>query len=177
MSSISALGSMLYTNREISTSDRILLAAQSLMPISAFEEELPGSTITLNNIHHSTSAQILKVVAYALSNNFPGHGNRTEIYTWLRSLGEFSPDVIPLLQNPSNQALLQGLLRLAVEGGDVPLARTLLDAGADPNESICTQRLCPLPLRPLQYSCLHGNLELVRELLRAKAQIDHPEFG
>ena len=158
-------------------SSRILVAAKSLMPISEFEEELPGSSITLDNIYHSTSTQILKVVAYAISNNFPGHGNRTEIYKWLRSLGALSPDIIQRLQDPSNQALLQGLLRLAVEEGDVLLASTLLNAGADPNENTCIHEGCPIPLRPLQYSCLKGNLELVQELLQAKAQIDHPESG
>ena len=147
------------------------------MPISAFEEELPGSSITLHNLSHNTSAQILKVVAYAISNNFPGHSNRTEIHRSLRSLGTFSPEIIQLLQDSSNQALLQGLLRLAVEEGDVQLASTLLDAGADPNDNACVHGTCPIPLTPLQYSCLNGNLELVKELLRAKAQIDQPEFG
>lgn len=147
------------------------------MPISAFEEELPGSSITAHNLFHSTSGQILKVVAYAVSNNFPGDANRTEIYEWLKRLGTFSPDIIQRLQDSSNRALLQGLLRLAVEEGDVPLARTLLNAGANPNENVCVHRACPIPLTPLQYSCLEGNQELVRELLRANAQIDHPEFG
>ncbi|KAH8672229.1 ankyrin repeat-containing domain protein [Ilyonectria robusta] len=171
------MGSILCGDRESSTSDRILVAARSLLPISAFEKEVPGSSITLDNIYHSTSTQILKVMAYAISNNFPGHGNRKEIYRWLRSLGTFSPDIIRLLQDQSNQALLQGLLRLAVEEGDVLLASTLLDAGADPNANTCVHKECPIPLRPLQYSCLNGNLELVKELLRAKAQIDHAEFG
>ncbi|KAK4234146.1 ankyrin repeat-containing protein [Achaetomium macrosporum] len=177
MSSISALGSILHKNRVSSTPGAILAAAKSLMPISAFEEELPGSSITLNNSSHATSPQLLKVVAYAISNNFPGLCDREEIYRWLRSLETFSPHIITLLQDPSNQAILQGLLRLAVEEGDVLLARTLLDSGADPNENVCVSKSCPIALRPLQYSCLHGNLELVRELLRAKAQIDHPEFG
>ena len=177
MSNISTLGSILLGNGESSASDRILVAAKSLIPISAFEEELPGSSITVNNIWHSTSAQILKLVAYAISNNFPGHSNRTEIYKWFKSLGTFSPDITRLLQDPSNHALLQGLLRLAVEQGDVVLARTLLATGADPNENSCVQEECPIPLRPVQYSCLNGNLELAKELLRAKAQIDYPEFG
>ncbi len=158
-------------------SDRILAVAKSLMPISEFEEELPGSSITLDNIYHSTSTQILKVVAYAISNNFPGHSNRTEIYSWLRDLGALSPDIIQRLQDPSNQALLQGLLRLAVEEGDIPLASTLLNAGADPNENTCVFEGCPIPLRPLQYSCLDGNFTLVKELLRAEAQIDRPQSG
>lgn len=90
------------------------------MPILEFEKEVPGSSITIDNIYHSTSTQILKVAAYAISNDFPDDVNRTESYSWLRSLNEFSPDIIRLLQNPSNQAFLQGLLRLAVEEGDAP---------------------------------------------------------
>ncbi|KAK3395277.1 hypothetical protein B0H63DRAFT_66272 [Podospora didyma] len=96
-------------------------------------------------------------------------------------LGAVSPDIVRQLQDPSNQALLQGLLRLAVEEGDVPLARTLLHAGADPNTNTCMHEDKDegylFLLRPLQYSCLKGNLEMVKELLRAKAQIDHPESG
>lgn len=157
--------------------DRILVAANSLLPMLAFEEEVPGSSITLDNIYHSTSTQILKLAAYAISNNFPDHVNRTELYEWLSNPGVLSPDIIRQLQDPSNQALLQGLFRLAVEEGDVLLAGTLLDAGADPNANTCVQLGCPIPLRPLQYSSLNGNLELVKALLRAKAKIDHPAYG
>jgi len=172
------MGSILYGSREILTSDRLSVAARSLLPMSAFEKEVPGSSITLNNIHHSTSTQILKVIAYAISNNFPGQGDRKEIYRWLMSLGSFSSDITRLLQDPSNQALLQGLFRLAVEEGDVQLASVLLNTGADPNANTCVEEEeLPIPLRPLQYSCFHGNLELVTVLLRAGAQIDYPESG
>jgi len=177
MSSISELGSILHENDVSSTPGPILAAIKSLMPISAFEEELPGSGFTLSNMPHTSSAQIFKVVAYAISNHFPDNCDRAEVYRWVRSFGAFSPGIIKLLRDPSNQALLQSLLRLAVENGDVLLARTLLDLGADPNENVCVYGYRPIPLRHLQYSCLHGNLELVRELLRAKAQVDHPEFG
>ncbi|OAQ66020.1 ankyrin repeat-containing protein [Pochonia chlamydosporia 170] len=156
---------------------RIINAASALIPISAFNQELPGSSITVDNIQQNTSIQILKAVAYATSNNFPTNCNRTEIYKLFKGLGTISPKVFQLLQASSNQALLQGLFRLSIEEEDVFLASTLLNAGADPNENVCMHEECPIPLRPLQYSCLVGNFELVKELLRVTALIDRSECG
>jgi ankyrin repeat protein len=155
--------------------------ARALLPLAAFEQEVPGSDITLDGLHHNATAHMLKVVAYAVSNNFPDHcGDRSKIHKWLKNLLNISPDIVQLLQGSSNPALLQGLFRLAVEQDDLPFASALLDAGADPNDNIyrCLHGdLSDLLLRPLQYACLMGNLELARQLLRAKAQIEHYDVG
>jgi len=175
-SNLSAIGPIVSESGKTATPDRILAAAKSLLPLPEFEKEVPGLDITLDNIRHNAATQILKVVTYAISNNFPGHGDRTEIYGWLKRLGASNPGIIQQLQVSPNHAPLQGLFRLAVEKEDVSLVRTLLNAGANPNENVCVLSECPIPLRPLQYACLHGNLELIKELLQAKAQVDL-EFG
>jgi ankyrin repeat protein len=176
-SSVSKISSILSQDRGNPSSDGILATVKSLLPLSALEREVPGSSLTLDNIHHSTLAQILNVAVYAIANNFPGPVNRAEIYQWLRGLGNYGPELIHLLQDSSNNALLQGLLRLAVEEGDISLARILLNAGADPNANSCECSRFPGHLRPLQHACLNGDVELAKELLKAGAQIDHPEYG
>ncbi|KAK4442457.1 ankyrin repeat-containing protein, partial [Podospora aff. communis PSN243] len=179
VSSLSSASSIPNGTVESLQPDRALSSPRALLPLNAFEQEAPGPDMSLGNFHRGASAHILKVVAYAVSNNFPGHGDedRRKIHVWFKNLLNVNPDIITLLQSSSSPALLQGLFRLAVEQQDLQATSALLSAGASPNENLCLWERLPFPLRPIQFACLRGNLELVRQLLRSKAQLDHYESG
>ncbi|KAK4246409.1 ankyrin repeat-containing protein [Corynascus novoguineensis] len=173
----STLSSVLGTDFEVSKPHDTVAAIRSLIPISAFEHELSGPSNALGHARDGKPTQILKVAAYLISNNFPGDCNRAKMYEWLRDAGVFVSGTPRFLREPSSRSLRQGLLRLAVEGHDTITAGAILDAGADPNESICMAVTDHIPLTPLQYSYLHGDVDLVKRLLQAHAKIDHSESG
>ncbi|KAF9769653.1 hypothetical protein IL306_012911 [Fusarium sp. DS 682] len=149
----------------------------SLLPISAFKTETiaPGAANELND--PVGPAQLLLLITYLISNNFPAESNTQEIYRWLKAQGKSYLPVFHAMEGPPAAALRENLFRLAIEAEDIPVVKGLIQAGVNPDGNICVHDYFPIPLTPLQFACLKGNSLLVRELLKAGSSVDEPRSG
>ncbi|KAH7190121.1 hypothetical protein DER44DRAFT_851925 [Fusarium oxysporum] len=149
----------------------------SLLPISAFKNEMiaPGAANELND--PVGTAQLLLLIIYLISNNFPAESNTQEIYKWLKVQGKPHLPVFQAMEGPPAEALRENLFRLAVEAEDILVVKGLIQAGVNPDGNTCSHKYFPIPLTPLQFACLKGNSLLVQELLKAGSSVDEPRSG
>jgi hypothetical protein len=58
-----------------------------------------------------------------------------------------------------------------VEAGDVPVVSALIKIGARLDGNTCMANNCPIPLTPLQFAGVNTNLQLLNEIIIARARI------
>lgn len=130
--------------------------------------------------HHPLSAaSILNLTLYMLSNKSfePDSNMTTKIHNWIkRSWDARLFDYLLSIPGPTAEALAEHIFFLAIEEGDSCVAKKILDLGLSLNDVRCydqeqTQRT------PLQRSCELGNLELVRMLIDAGADVNSSPSG
>jgi ankyrin repeat protein len=156
----------------------MLSVVDSLLPNSALMDETRASGLAIKKFDQVGSVQFLNLTVYLISNNFPAESNGKEIYKWLKIHGKSNLlQALLSMKGPSAEALLENLFQLAVEAEDIPIVKSLLHAGANPNGGSCMFMDCPDPLTPLQFACLNGNTELAKELIKAGSSIDEPGTG
>jgi ankyrin repeat protein len=121
--------------------------------------------------------QLLSLITYLISNNFPTESNTKEIYKWLKAQGKPYVPIFHAMKGPPAEALRENLFRLAIEAEDIPVVKGLIQAGVNPDGNTCVHKYFPIPLTPLQFACLKGNSLLVQELLEAGSSVDEPRYG
>src|ERR1700753_3164262 len=70
-------------------------------------------------------------------------------------------------QSPAMEALWENLFRLSVEAEDVKMVSMLLRHGVPPCKNICMAPNFHIPLTPLQFASVRGNLSLAAVLVEA----------
>ncbi|RYP19048.1 hypothetical protein DL765_003544 [Monosporascus sp. GIB2] len=155
-----------------------LAFVDSMLPISSLPHQFPWPCNISAVIEQGASAGLSNLIIYLLSNGLDRAMGEKKIYKSLKKRG--STQLVKFLLNnvnPTAEALIEAIFRLAVEDGDTEMVRLFLKAGLDPNGRICKIADIPDLLRPLQFSCLQGNTEIAKLLIAAGAVIDEPGAG
>lgn len=155
------------------TSQSLTSFMHSIMPQVGIEELFPVVQSDEKSGDHSTATRMTKLVFFLLSNNFL-HLDADEsksFFEWLRNAGTKFIEQLLAMKGPTFESLAEKLFQSAIKAEDIRTVRAVLRAGLDPNEQICQtnygSRSCPLKL-----ACGTGNIELVRCLIEAGADVN-----
>jgi ankyrin repeat protein len=158
-------------------SQESLSIISSLLPNSAFHQEPCATGIALGQVEKLGSLQLLNIVTFLISNNFPGETSDEKLYEWFIQSGPAVLRTVASTKGTTAEALREKLFRLAVEAEDVPKVKLLIKAGVDPNGHVCRHSRIPDTMNPFQFACIRGNTELVHVLIEAGSSIDQPGHG
>lgn len=174
----SALTPFLAELQRTNSHDSVIPIINSLLPNSAFLEEPCAEGIAIENVEKIGSVQFFNLMAFLISNNFPGDSTSRNIYKWLKK--HSSPFILKILSTavtPSTEALLENLFSCAVEAEDAPVVKHLIRAGVSPNGRLCRHPSLPDHVTPLQFALCRGNTQLAQELIKAGSSIDEVGAG
>jgi hypothetical protein len=168
------LGKLQQTNNP----DSALPIINSLLPNSAFLEEPCATGLAIERFDQLSSVEFFNLMAFLISNNFPGESTSRSIYKWLKKYS--APIILKILSTiatPTTEALLNNFFRCAVEAGDVLVVKNLIRAGVSPNGHVCRHPSLPDHVTPLQFALCRGNTQLAQELIEAGSSIDEVGAG
>lgn len=150
----------------------------SILPTSSLIEEEAAVGLGLDRIHKLGPVEFLNLTTYMISNNFPGEANGREIYNWLKARGGVGVlGSLASIGGITTKALLEGILRLAVEAGDTLTAKELLKLKVNPNGHQIRLKGIVGTLNILQHACLTGNTGLAQVLIEAGATGEEDKTG
>jgi len=174
----SALTPFLAELQRANSHDSVLPIINSLLPNSAFLEEPCAEGIAIELVEKIGSVQLFNLMAFIISNNFPGDSTSRKIYKWLKKHSPpFILTILSTAATPTSEALLDNLFRCAIEAGDVPVVKHLIRAGVSPNGRLYRHPSLPDPVTPLQFALCRGNTQLAQELIKAGSSIDEVGAG
>ncbi|KAN0117792.1 ankyrin [Hyaloscypha variabilis] len=163
---------------------------QEIMPqlkelIQPYEIESSALTPFLGELQRTNnpdsrlgSIELFNLMAFLISNNFPGESNSQNIYKWLKKHNPlFVLKILSSIETPSTEALLEKLFRSAVEAEDVSVVKHLIRAGVSPNGHVCRHASLLDHVTPLQYALSRGNTQVAQELIKAGSIIDEVGAG
>ncbi|KAI1635604.1 ankyrin repeat-containing domain protein [Biscogniauxia mediterranea] len=164
-------------NLQTSAAHSIQSMIDAFLPTSAVKEEALGSNLAIEMADSMGPAQALNLISFMVSNDLSSEANSDKVYRWLKKQGMAHTTISRTLKGTSADALVEKLFQLAVEAEDVQMVKDLLRTGVSPNSSACKLEGFHLPLTPLQFACLRGNMRLVNELIGAGSQVNDTESG
>jgi ankyrin repeat protein len=174
----SAVTPFLAELQRANSHDSVLPTINSLLPNSAFLEEPRAEGIAIELVEKIGSVQLFNLMAFLISNNFPGRSTSRNIYKWLKKHSPpFILTILSTAATPTSEALLDNLFRCAIEAGDVPVVKHLIRAGVNPNGHMCRHPSLPDHVTPLQFALCRGNIQLAQELIKAGSSIDEVGAG
>jgi hypothetical protein len=143
---------------------------EAVLPIHALREESRSSGVAITNTDY------LNAMVFMISNNFLNKVIRDKFDEWWRLYGNMSLlKALLSMKHSTAEALLEGLLPLAVEASDVATVRYLLRGGMSAEGKICqSSRFPDSLLSPLHYALLEFKTDLVDELIKARVKLDQP---
>jgi ankyrin repeat protein len=174
----SALAPFLAELQRANSHDSVLPIINSLLPNSAFLEEPCAEGIAIELVEKIGSVQLFNLMAFIISNNFPGDSTSRNIYKWLKMHSPpFILTILSTAATPTSEALLDNLFRCAIEAGDVPVVKHLIRAGVSPNGRLHRHPSLPDDVTPLQFALCRGHTQLAQELIKAGSSIDEVGAG
>jgi hypothetical protein len=108
----SALTPFLGELQRTNSPDSILPRINSLLPNSRFLEEPCAKGLAIKRFERLGSIELFNLMAFLISNNFPGESNSQNIYKWLKKHNPpFVLKILSSIETPSTEALLEKLFR------------------------------------------------------------------
>ena len=175
--SSSALTTFLGEQQRTNKPDSVRQIINSLLPNLAFLEEVCAKGLAIERFEELGPVELFNLMAFLISNSFPGESNSQNIYQWLKHNPPFVLKILSSIETPTTKALVENLFRSAVEAEDVPVVKHLIKVGVSPNGHMCRHSSLPDYVTPLQYALSRGNTKLVQELIKAGSSIDEVGAG
>jgi hypothetical protein len=136
--SSSALAPLLGNPGQNNHNDHVLSNINSLLPNSAFLEEVRATGLVIERVEKLGPLEFLNLLIFMILNNFPRDAKSEHLYEWLKNYGTtYFLTALSLINGPTAKALLENFFRCAVQAKDIPIVKHLIKAGVSPNRLVC----------------------------------------